>query len=99
MAHISADLIAAKDDPDIEARLIALGRVLGAQESDIRNALPVLAAAPVDNTGSNTIASVLAYARATYTPTPRPGQNPAAVTDAHLEYALRAVPGLIPGGD
>ena len=98
MTYTSADLIAVADDPDILRRLVALGRALGAQRSDIENAVPVIAAAPV-NAAGDTVASVLAYARATYTPTPRPGQNPAAVTDAHLEYALRAVPGLIPGGD
>ena len=73
-------------------RMIA---ALGAQRSDIENAVPMIAAAPVTAAG-DTVASVLAYARATYTPTPPPGRNPAAVTDAHLEYALRAVPGLIP---
>ena len=95
MTYTSADLIAVADDPDILRRLVALGRALGAQRSDIENAVPVIAAAPV-NAAGDTVASVLAYARATYTPTPPPGRNPAAVTDAHLEYALRAVPGLIP---
>ena len=45
MTYTSADLIAVADDPDILRRLVALGRALGAQRSDIENAVPVIAAA------------------------------------------------------
>lgn len=41
--------------------------------------------------GDTTIADVHAYAVATYEPTPRPGENPAAVTDAQISAAVQAV--------
>ena len=49
-----------------------------------------IAAQPVTEAG-DTVASVYDYAVATYTPTPRPGENPAAVTDAYLRAAVESV--------
>ena len=43
------------------------------------------------NEDGATIASVLAYAVATYVPTPRPGENPSAVTDTQIREAVQAV--------
>lgn len=45
---------------------------------------------PIDGT---TVADVHAYAVATYQPTPRPGVNPAAVTDTQIAAAVAAVRG------
>lgn len=47
----------------------------------------------VDQTATNgqTISDVHAYAVATYSPTPSPGANPAAVTDTFIEAAVKAV--------
>lgn len=44
-------------------------------------------AVPAEDEEGNTAASVFEYASATYQPTPRPGENPAAVTDAYLAHA------------
>ena len=41
--------------------------------------------------GDTTVADVHAYAVATYEPTPRPGENPSAVTDDQIEAAVAAV--------
>ena len=83
----SHSLIAAARDADLTARIIALGRAAGHTEQDVRDAIPVLVGKPADNANA-TIASVYEYAVATYTPTPRPGENPAAVTDEHILHAL-----------
>ena len=92
----SAALIAAAADTDLTARLIARGAALGLSQGSIEIAIRRLAAAPVDGTGSNTIASVYEYAAATRDQAvaalpPAPGKNPAAVTDDYLDYALRSV--------
>ena len=54
-----------------------------------------IAAAPLNSTGNDTIASVLNYAREEYRPYKpdaiRPGLNPGAVTDAHLLAAIAHV--------
>ena len=92
MNYNSADLIAAANDNDLLPRILAIGNgVLGIKEQDIRDKIKVIVASPVNGTGNDSIASVYAYAVNTYAPAPRPGENPAAVTDAHLEYALRSV--------
>ena len=83
----SASLIAAARDADLTARIIALGRAARHTEQDVRDAIPVLVGKPADN-ATATIASVYEYTVATYDPTPRPGENPAAVTDEHIMHAL-----------
>ena len=86
----SAAIIAASRDSDLLARMVALGSTVGLTQADVESARTRLAAAPVDDSGS-TIASVFEYAEATYRPTPRPGENPAAVTDAHILHALSTI--------
>ena len=86
----SAALIQAASDRNITARLVALGRQGGATEQDILDAIPRLVGVAVTEAG-DTIASVLDYAVTTYEPTPLPGANPAAVTDAYLVAALTSL--------
>lgn len=86
----SAAIIAAARDNDLFERAVALGSTLGLTRADVEAHRMKLASAPVDSE-SNTVASVYEYASATYNPTPRPGQNPAAVTDAHILHALRTI--------
>lgn len=86
----SASIIAASSDQDLLQRAVALGATLGLTEADIRAQAYRLAAAPVASNG-DTVASVYEYAAASYEPTPRPGENPAAVTDTHLLHALNTL--------
>ena len=86
----SAAIIAASRDGDLLARMVALGSTVGLTQADVEAQRTKLASAPVDDTGA-TIASVYEYAEATYKPTPRPGENPAAVTDAHILHALGTI--------
>ncbi|WP_347042005.1 hypothetical protein [Brachybacterium nesterenkovii] len=90
MAQSSADIIGASRDDDLLARMIALGATIGLTQGEVEAARTRLAAAPADDGGA-TIASVHAYAVATYNPPPRPGQNPAAVTDEQILHALRTI--------
>ena len=89
MANL-AQHMEARNDQDLRARFIA-----GAEQAGISNA-----AAWVDaqlgklvsvDLGETTVADVHAYAVATYNPTPRPGVNPAAVTDVQIAQAIAAV--------
>ena len=86
----SAAIIAASRDSDLLARMVALGSTIGLTQADVEAQRTKLASAPVDSEG-NTVASVYEYASATYTPTPRPGENPAAVTDEHILHALGTI--------
>ena len=86
----SAAIIAASNDSDLLARAVALGATIGLTQADVEAQRTKLASAPVDSEG-NTVASVFEYARATYNPAPRPGENPAAVTDAHILHALGTI--------
>ena len=88
----SAAIIAASNDADLLARAVALGATVGLTQADVETQRTKLASAPVDSEG-NTVASVYEYAEATYKPTPRPGENPAAVTDAHILHALGTIQG------
>lgn len=90
MSMTSADIIGASRDDDLLARMVALGATLGLSQGEVEAARTRLAAAPATDNG-DTIASVHAYAVATYQPTPRPGENPAAVTDEHILHALRTI--------
>lgn len=83
----SAAIIAASRDSDLLARAVALGATIGLTQADVEAQRTKLASAPVDGDG-NTIASVYEYASTNYTPTPRPGEDPSAVTDAHILHAL-----------
>ena len=81
---------AARNDTDLLTRLIA-----AAEQAGIPNAQQwaeqhrgALVSARI---GDTTIADVHAYAAATYEPTPRPGENPAAVTDTQIAEAVQAV--------
>ena len=86
----SAAIIAASNDSDLLARAVALGATVGLTQADVEAQRTKLASAPADSDGA-TIASVYEYAAATYTPAPRPGENPAAVTDAHILHALGTI--------
>ena len=86
----SAAIIAASNDSDLLARAVALGATVGLTQADVESQRTKLASAPVDSEG-NTVASVYEYAEATYKPTPRPGENPAAVTDTHILHALGTI--------
>lgn len=83
----TADHIAARNDADLLARLIATAEAAGVEnaQSWAETNRGRLVAADI---GDTTIADVHAYAVATYNPTPRPGVNPAAVTDAQLKAAV-----------
>jgi hypothetical protein len=89
MANLSQH-IEARNDQDLRARFIA-----AAEQAGISNA-----AAWVDaqmgklvsvDLGETTVADVHAYAVSTYNPTPRPGVNPAAVTDVQIAAAIGLV--------
>lgn len=84
--------IAAAQDPDLTERLVITAAVAGV-EGDPRQWVYAnrerLAVAP--GAEDATVASVYEYATASYTPTPRPGEDPSKVTDAHLLAAVRAV--------
>ena len=84
----SAAIIAASNDSDLLARMVALGATIGLTQADVESARTRLAAAPVDDDGS-TIASVYEYSAAQ--PRYRAGEDPAAVTDAHILHALGTI--------
>lgn len=81
----SAAIIAASNDSDLLARAVALGATVGLTQADVETHRTKLASAPVDSEGS-TVASVYEYADAQ--PRYRTGEDPAAVTDAHILHAL-----------
>lgn len=92
-----AEFTAAATDPDLRDRFVA-----AAQEAGIPNAeywveanRGNLTRASVGDTGDTaaTVASVYAYAWNVYQETapPKPGANPAAVTDDHIRHAVAAV--------
>ena len=87
----SAAIIAASRDSDLLARMVALGATIGLTQADVESARTRLAAAPVDSSGENSIGSVFEFAEATYSPTPRPGEDPSKVTDSHILFALREI--------
>ena len=88
----SAAIIAASKDQDLRDRAVALASTMDPPLSaaDVESLRMRLATAPVDESG-NTIASVFEYAEANYEPAPRPGEDPAAVTDNHILYALAQI--------
>ena len=84
----SAAIIAASNDSDLLARAVALGATVGLTQADVEAQRTKLASAPVDSEG-NTVASVYEYAAAQ--PRYRTGEDPAAVTDAHILHALGTI--------
>ena len=84
----SASIIAASNDSDLLARAVALGATIGLTQADVETQRTKLASAPVDSEG-NTVASVYEYADAQ--PRYRAGEDPAAVTDAHILHALGTI--------
>lgn len=92
MTVTSAQIIAASSDGDLQRRLRAIASSLGIENPQgwVESRLDELAAAPVDDEG-NTVGSVYEYALLTYKPAPRPGENPAAVTDDYLRHAIEHV--------
>lgn len=85
-----AQHIAARNDDDLLQRLIAAAEQAGIPNPQgwAESNRGRLVSVPV---GDTTLADVHAYAVATYTPTPRPGINPAAVTDEQIAAAIQAV--------
>ena len=84
----SAAIITASRDSDLLARMVALGATIGLTQADVEAHRTKLASAPVDSDG-NTVASVYEYAAAQ--PRYRTGEDPAAVTDAHILHALGTI--------
>ena len=84
----SAAIIAASNDSDLLARAVALGATIGLTQADVETQRTKLASAPVDSEG-NTVAYVYEYADAQ--PRYRTGEDPAAVTDAHILHALGTI--------
>lgn len=87
-----AQHIAARNDNDLLARLIA-----AAEQAGIPNAQQwaeqhrgELVSTQIDGT---TLADVHAYAVASYTPTPRPGADDTKITDAQVAAAVAEVHG------
>ena len=92
--HSLADVIAASRDKYLVDRMIAAAAEQGHPypAAQIADAAARIVATPITEQG-DTIASVYAYAAATYQPTPEPGANPAAVLDAHIREAVAQVLG------
>lgn len=82
---------AARTDDDLITRFIAAAEQLGISNQAsmwVEQNKGRLVAVDIDGT---TVSDVHAYAVATYVPTPRPGENPAAVTDDQIKAAIEAV--------
>ena len=91
----TASVTAAARDDDLRTRLIAAAAMqgIGSPQQWVEARLHELAAAPVSE-GSDTVASVYEYAASTYAAAvaklpPKPGADPAIVTDTHLAHAVR----------
>lgn len=96
MSVPSAALIAAFADNDLYERFVALAATLGITPDQIADKRWQMVIADADDGGTDTIASVYDYAydvrnQAVAALPPPPGQNPGAVTDQHILYALANV--------
>lgn len=82
--------IAARNDDDLAERLVAAAEQAGIPQPEqwVEQHRGRLVSVPI---GGENLADVHAYAVATYSPPPRPGANPAAVTDALIAQAVDAV--------
>lgn len=93
----SNQILAAAGDLDLRERLIALAAqdpTITDPHAWVNSRLQQIVGVAIDSNGeATTIASVYDYAVATYQPTPPPGKNLAAVTDAHLRAAITNVKG------
>ena len=88
---------AAAADPDLLDRITAAAASTGISNPEgwaQMNALRVVSESITPN--GDTVASVYAYAVATYDPPPTPGANPTAVTDAYIRAAVAAARGSNP---
>lgn len=92
----STQIIAAAGDHDLLRRLraIAASEGIPSPQQWVESRMDQLAAAPATEAG-DTIGSVYEYAVASYTPTPRPGEDPSKVTDEHLRHAVAHVLGPV----
>lgn len=92
MTASSIDIINASQDNNVLQRLIAIGSTFEEpiSQGDIEMRRTRLAAAPVDSDG-NTVASVFAFALASYEPIPAPGEDTSKLTDNQLKHALSTV--------
>lgn len=86
----STSILAAKQDPDVFNRLVALGEALGHTQAEIQTHMTRIVCSPVDDAG-NTVASIFEYARQTYVPVPAPGADEAKLRDDQLVSALKDV--------
>ena len=91
MASI-ADLMAASTDTDLRARVRAAADARGLPLNWTDLHMGRLVATEIEAAGEQTsIADVYGYALATYTPAPRPGENPAAVLDSMIFDAIDTI--------
>lgn len=88
-----AAILAAAADPDLKARIAAAAAEHGLQdhaEAWVQVMAMRVVSQPVDESGA-TLASVYAYAVATYDPPPPPGADPTKVLDSQIRAAIRGV--------
>ena len=89
------ETIAARDDLDLQARVIAAAQEAGqdaAWASQLIGRIITTKISGTDEGQTTTIADVYAYARAHWDPTQAsPGSNPAACTDDQIRAAVRAL--------
>ena len=92
MSVSSKQIILASGDSDLRRRLEAIAASMNIDNPQawVGMNMDKLAASPVNEDG-DTVGSVYEYAYVTYHQTPPPGENPAAVTDDYLRYAIDTV--------
>lgn len=81
-------IIEAKNSQELNERIATIGAVLGYSQSEIEAKKIRILTRTISDDGA-TISSVYEYAANTYNPTPKPGANPAAVTDGYIEKAIQ----------
>lgn len=98
--HSLQDITRAARDAHLIDRMTAAAAEAGHPypANQIADAAARIVSQPITPDG-DTIASVYAYALATYQPTPEPGANPAAVLDQHIRDAVQAVLGVPEGAE
>lgn len=82
----SLAIIAASRDNDLLTRMVAIGSTMDISQADVEKNRTLLSSAPV-NTSGDTVAGVYEFAAAQ--PRYRAGEDPTAVTDEHIAYALQ----------
>lgn len=93
----SQSIISAAKDPDLRERIIAIAAKMRVKNPSyfVDSNLFELASTAVDSSGENSVATVYDYARLQYAKATAelvpPGKNLAAVTDEHIEHALRVL--------